>query len=82
MMEESLSARCGVFSSPWRPTWQYIVIAGDVVTVQPISDEQGVIVRVEPRRNELSRTSRKRRQILCTNVDLVLIVALASRSRS
>lgn len=54
---------------------QHIVIAGDIVTVQRTSAEQGVIVRVEPRRNELSRTSRKRRQILCANVDLVVVVA-------
>ena len=57
---------------------QHVVIAGDYVTVQPTSPEHGVIVRVEPRKNEISRTSRKRRQIIVSNIDLVLIVASAA----
>ena len=57
---------------------QHVVIAGDYVTVQPTAESDGVIVRVEPRKNQISRTSRKRRQIIVSNVDLVLIVASAA----
>lgn len=58
---------------------QHVVVAGDRVMIQPIDDETAVIVRVEPRRNALSRTSRGRHQILVSNVDQVLIVASASQ---
>ncbi len=59
---------------------QHVVVAGDYVTVQKGDDDktnQGVIVRVEPRRNQISRTSRKRQQIIVSNVDLAMIVASA-----
>ncbi|MEM7455826.1 MAG: ribosome small subunit-dependent GTPase A [Planctomycetota bacterium] len=63
---------------------QHVVVAGDYVTVQPgarpegESRGQGVIVRVEPRQNEISRTSRQKRQIIASNIDLALIVASAA----
>ena len=38
---------------------------------------QAVIVRVDHRRNQISRTSRKRQQIIVANVDLAFIVASA-----
>ncbi|MCH2182839.1 MAG: ribosome small subunit-dependent GTPase A [Mariniblastus sp.] len=57
---------------------QHVVVAGDHVTLQPIDEETGVIVRVEPRFNQLSRTSRQRQQIIVANIDLVLIVASAA----
>lgn len=63
---------------------QHVVLAGDYVTVQPgmkpkgSERGQGVIVRVEPRQNELSRTSRQKRQIIASNIDLALIVASAA----
>ncbi|MEM7785171.1 MAG: ribosome small subunit-dependent GTPase A [Planctomycetota bacterium] len=61
---------------------QHVVVAGDYVTIQPAStnpdDNQAVIVRVESRRNQISRTSRKRQQIIVSNVDLALIVASAA----
>ena len=61
---------------------QHVVVAGDHVTIQ-IGDaggeeEQAVIVRVEPRRNLLSRTSRKRQQIIAANVDQVFFVGSAA----
>lgn len=57
---------------------QHVVVAGDHVTLQPIDEESGVIVRVEPRSNQLSRTSRQRQQIIVANIDVVLIVASAA----
>jgi ribosome biogenesis GTPase len=61
---------------------QHVVVAGDFVTIQVADrsfvDRQAVIVRVEPRRNQISRTSRKRQQIIASNVDLAFIVASAS----
>ena len=57
---------------------QHVVVAGDRVTIQPIDSETAVIVRVENRHNQLSRTSRQRQQIIVANIDLVLIVASAS----
>jgi ribosome biogenesis GTPase len=61
---------------------QNVVVAGDYVTIQ-VGDQghdenQAVIVRVDPRQNQISRTSRKRRQIIVSNVDLALIVASAA----
>ena len=48
---------------------QHVVVAGDFVTIQLQAEgtdaNQAVIVRVEPRRNQISRTSRQRQQIIC-----------------
>jgi ribosome biogenesis GTPase len=61
---------------------QHVVVAGDYVTIQIAEqgseENQAVIVRVEPRRNQISRTSRKRQQILASNIDLAFIVASAA----
>ncbi len=61
---------------------QHVVVAGDYVTIQVAEqgseESQAVIVRVEPRRNQISRTSRKRQQIIASNVDLAFIVASAA----
>ncbi len=61
---------------------QHVVVAGDHVTIQLDEtggeEDQAVIVRVEPRRNQLSRTSRKRQQIIASNVDQVFFVASAA----
>ncbi|MFT5300172.1 MAG: ribosome biogenesis GTPase [Mariniblastus sp.] len=61
---------------------QHVVVAGDYVTIQigesVVDDRQAVIVRVEPRRNQISRTSRKRQQIIVSNIDLAFIVASAA----
>ena len=59
---------------------QHVVVAGDYVTIKQVDGgepDQAVIVRVEPRRNQISRTSRKRQQIIVSNVDRALIVASA-----
>lgn len=61
---------------------QHVVVAGDFVTIR-INDgtgesDQAVIVRVEPRRNQICRTSRQRQQVIAANVDLALIVASAA----
>ena len=57
---------------------QHVVVAGDHVVIDPISDDQAVVVKVETRRNQLSRTSRQRQQILVSNIDQVVIVASAA----
>ncbi len=61
---------------------QHVVVAGDFVTIQlggsGGDENQAVIVRVEPRKNQISRTSRKRQQIIASNIDQVLIVASAA----
>jgi ribosome biogenesis GTPase len=61
---------------------QHVVVAGDEVTIQLQPEgtdaNQAVIVRVEPRRNQISRTSRKRQQIIVSNIDLVFIVSSAA----
>ncbi len=60
---------------------QHVVVAGDFATIaldpNSSTDDQAVIVRVDHRRNQISRTSRKRQQIIVSNVDLAFIVASA-----
>ena len=60
---------------------QHVVVAGDFVTIevdtQSTAENHGVIVRIDHRRNQISRTSRKRQQIIVSNVDLAFIVASA-----
>jgi len=61
---------------------QHVVVAGAHVAIQVggagHDEEQAVIVRVDARRNQISRTSRKRQQVLVSNVDFVCIVASAA----
>ncbi len=57
---------------------QHVVVAGDHVMIQPIDENNAMIVRVENRHNQISRTSRGRHQIIVSNVDQVLIVASAA----
>ena len=57
---------------------QHVVVAGDHVVIDPISEDQAVVVKVQTRRNQLSRTSRQRQQIIVSNVDQVVIVASAA----
>ena len=61
---------------------QHVVVAGDHVTIEVggagHDEEQAVIVRVDARRNQISRTSRKRQQVLVSNIDFVCIVASAA----
>ncbi len=54
---------------------RHVVAAGDVVVFRPEGEKQGIIFSVNPRRGVLSRTSKGRRHILVTNVDMVIIVA-------
>jgi ribosome biogenesis GTPase len=54
---------------------QNVVVAGDFVQVAPTNDRQGVVVRVDDRRNFINRTSRGRQQIIASNIDVALIVA-------
>lgn len=57
---------------------QHVVVAGDHVMIRPEADMHGLIVRVEPRRSVISRTSRGKRQILVSNIDQALIVCSAA----
>lgn len=54
---------------------RHVVAAGDNVVFRPEGTEQGIILSVKPRHGVLSRTSKGRRHVLVTNVDLVIIVA-------
>lgn len=58
---------------------RHVVVTGDRVAVEPNSDDQGWIVRIEPRRSELSRTSKQRRHVMAANVDQLLIVTSAAQ---
>ena len=53
------------------------VVAGDRVLFRPVSEEQGVIERVEPRHGTISRGAKRRRHVIVSNVDQLLIVASA-----
>lgn len=55
-----------------------VVTTGDRVLFRPSNDEEGLIMRVEPRRGELSREARGRRHVICANVDQLAIVASAA----
>jgi len=57
---------------------RHVVVAGDQVSVEPNGNDQGWIVRIENRKSELSRTSRKRRHIIAANVDQLMIVTSAA----
>jgi len=60
---------------------RHVVAAGDIVWVRPEGESEGIIERVEARSGVLCRTSRKRQQLLVTNVDQMLIVASAAQPR-
>lgn len=58
---------------------RHVVAAGDIVVFRPEGKDQGIILAIRPRHGVLSRTSRGRRHILVSNVDLVIIVASAAQ---
>ncbi len=65
---------------------RHVVVAGDRVSFrEPENHEssrfEGIIERVEPRRGTLARASRKRKHIIVTNVDQVIIVVSAGEPR-
>ncbi len=57
---------------------RHVVAAGDIVVFRSAGAGQGIILSVHPRRGVLSRTSKGRRHILVSNVDLIIIVASAA----
>lgn len=57
---------------------RHVLAAGDIVSFRPEGTTQGIIHSIHPRRGVLSRTSRGKRHILVSNVDLVVIVASAA----
>ncbi len=58
---------------------RHVVVAGDRIVFRREGTDQGLILRVEPRRGTLSRTSRNRRHILVANVDQILIMTSAAQ---
>ncbi|HMP78787.1 MAG TPA: ribosome small subunit-dependent GTPase A, partial [Pirellulaceae bacterium] len=57
---------------------QHVLVAGDFVTIRSESETQGVVLRVEPRRNVIRRESKGKQQIIAANLDLVFIVTSAA----
>ncbi|ADB17632.1 ribosome small subunit-dependent GTPase A [Pirellula staleyi DSM 6068] len=57
---------------------RHVVAAGDIVYYRPNGTSEGLIERIEPRANTLSRTSKGRQHVIVANVDQVLIVASAA----
>jgi ribosome biogenesis GTPase len=57
---------------------RHVVVTGDRVEIEPHGKEQGWIVQIEPRRSELSRTSKQRRHVMAANIDQLLIVTSAA----
>ncbi len=58
---------------------RHVLVAGDHVRLEMAGNQQAWIVRIEPRRSTLSRTSKQRRHIIAANVDQLLIVTSASQ---
>ena len=59
-------------------TQRHVVVTGDQVKVEPHGSNQGWIVRIEPRRSELCRTSKNRRHVIASNIDQILVVTSAA----
>lgn len=55
-----------------------VVVTGDRVLIEPVSANQGVIERVEPRTGILSRGSQHKQHVIVANVSQVLIVVSAA----
>lgn len=58
---------------------RHVVVAGDLVQIRPLSDSDGVIQMVEPRKGTICRTSRGRQHIIVANVDQLIIVTSAGQ---
>jgi ribosome biogenesis GTPase / thiamine phosphate phosphatase len=56
-----------------------VVVAGDRVEFRPQRSGSGMIQRVMPRRNQLSRGSKQRQHVLAANVDQLVIVTSAAQ---
>ncbi len=57
---------------------RHVVAAGDFVMFRPVTADEGIIERVEPRKTVLSRATRGRQHILVANADQLLIVGSAA----
>ncbi|MBU6174606.1 MAG: ribosome small subunit-dependent GTPase A [Planctomycetes bacterium] len=58
---------------------RHVLVAGDQVRLEPAGNDQAWIVRIEPRKSTLSRTSKQRRHMIASNVDQLLIVTSAAQ---
>lgn len=56
---------------------RHVVVAGDRVAIRTDGESAGMIERIEPRRTQLSRTSKGRQHVIVANCDYLLIVASA-----
>ena len=57
---------------------RHVVAAGDFVMFRPVTANEGIIERVEPRKTVLSRATRGRQQIIVANADQLLVVTSAA----
>ncbi|WP_145056644.1 ribosome small subunit-dependent GTPase A [Lignipirellula cremea] len=55
-----------------------VIAVGDRVSIRVVSEGEGVIDRIEPRRGVISRTSRGRQHVIVANVDQLLIITSAA----
>lgn len=58
---------------------RHIVVTGDRVEIEPHGQHQGWILKVEPRRSELCRTSKYRRHVMAANIDQLMVVTSAAQ---
>ncbi len=58
---------------------RHVVVAGDRVIVRPDFESTSMIERIEPRKSELSRTSKGRQHVIVANCDFLLVVASAAQ---
>ncbi len=57
---------------------RHVVATGDRVVFRPVGEDEGIILKTEPRHGSISRTSRGRQHVIVANVDLFVIVASAA----
>lgn len=57
---------------------RHVVATGDRVVFRPVGEDEGIILKTEPRQGTISRTSRGRQHLIVTNVDQFIIVASAA----
>lgn len=79
--EDGVEHRCAVrrLLKSLATDQRHVVSAGDEVYFRPANNSQGIILAVRQRHGVLSRTSKGRRHIIVSNVDLMLIIASAAQ---
>jgi ribosome biogenesis GTPase / thiamine phosphate phosphatase len=79
--EDGIEHRCAVrrLLKSLATDQRHVVAAGDEVLLRPSANSQGIVLAVKERHGVLSRTSKGRRHIIVSNVDLLLIIASAAQ---